>query len=113
MPMIARFLSLYFSANSTNQGISSLQGAHQVAQTLIKIGRPLKSASRTSLPSMSFKTKSRLGDSAAVAALFRSAAGRSDSSSAAHAGQAPRASATRLARSHRLFHQRGIIGVGP
>ena len=42
MPRIVRFWSLYLSTSSTNDGISCLQGAHQVAQKLTRRGRALE-----------------------------------------------------------------------
>src|SRR6185437_3084100 len=52
-PRTARPWPLYFEDNSWNQGISSLQGPHHMAQQFTTTGWPLKSASETFLPEMS------------------------------------------------------------
>src|SRR5436190_10460572 len=63
-PTTANFLSRKLCSNSTNHGISSLHGTHQVAQKLSSTARPRKSESLTALPDESAKAKS--------GAIFRS-----------------------------------------
>src|SRR6188768_1551260 len=95
-PMTARRWSLYFSANSTRNGVSALQGGHQVAQKLSRMGRPLNEASETSRPLVSLSVKLRLATVPAGADALPS--------SMAQAGQIATSAATATARSQRLFH---------
>ena len=62
------------SSNSTNQGISTLQGPHQVAQKLRSTALPLYSDKVTTLPSESFSLNS--------GAFLRSFVGRTLAASA-------------------------------
>src|SRR5579871_2691826 len=57
-PSTANPLSLYCCSNSMNQGISTLQGAHQVAQKSSSTTLPLYSDRCTVFPSTSLSTKS-------------------------------------------------------
>src|SRR6185437_3778881 len=60
-PMTTRPRSLNAVSNSSNHGISILQGPHQVAQKSSKTTFPLKSERRTVAPFTSFKAKSGAG----------------------------------------------------
>ena len=57
MPTTCRPAGPYFSWNSTNHGISTLQGAHHVAQKSRRMTFPLKSESVTSRLFTSFNVK--------------------------------------------------------
>src|SRR5579862_3797572 len=87
VPMIAKPLSLYWRSKLMNQGISILQGPHQVAQKSTKTTLPRKSDKRTTLPLASFNSKS--------GAFLRSFSGLREDAEAARAG------ATLLGRSAR------------
>src|SRR5215469_11767562 len=57
-PTMTRPLSLYLPYSSTNDGISDLQGSHQVAQKFRSITLPLKSDILTGTLYSFFRTKS-------------------------------------------------------
>src|SRR5713101_2529790 len=57
MPRIVKPLSAYFCWNSISQGISTLQGPHQVAQKFTSTTLPLYCSRLTSAPLRSFNVK--------------------------------------------------------
>src|SRR5690349_18230651 len=73
-PTITRPLSLYFEYSSTNEGISTLQGPHHVAQKLRMTTLPLKSVIFTGTLYSFFSTKSYFARPSASQAGFPFAA---------------------------------------